>query len=57
MTTSKPQAAVDSKALGATKPAVIASVAWDPYEVWRTRVLVPARQEAAKTKQEMKPAA
>jgi hypothetical protein len=48
MTTSKPQASFDSKALGATKPSEIAPVAWDPYEVWRTRVLLPRLVERAR---------
>jgi len=50
MTTSKPQAAVDSKALGATKPSEIVPVSWDPYEVWRTRVWLPQLVEKARLK-------
>ena len=50
MSTSKPEAAVDSMALGTTKPSEITSVAWDPYEVWRTRVLRPRLAEEADQK-------
>jgi len=50
MTTSKPQAAVDSKAPGATKPSEIVPVSWDPYEVWRTRVRLPQLVEKARLK-------
>ena len=41
MTTSTPEAAVVSIAFGAAKPPEAAIAGWDPYEVWRTRVLVP----------------
>ena len=41
MTTSSPEAAVASIAFGAAKPSEVAIAGWDPYEVWRTRVLLP----------------
>jgi len=50
MTPPKPVAALDSNAPGATKPSEIVPVAWDPYEVWRSRVLLPRLLEKAPPK-------
>jgi hypothetical protein len=49
MATSTPKTAVVSIALRAAAPSEVAK-AWDPYEVWRTRVLLPRRAEALRRK-------
>jgi hypothetical protein len=41
----QPDAVMDSAVSSDTRPA---AAGWDPYEVWRTRVLLPRLQDAEK---------
>ena len=47
MTTSIPEAAVDSVVRSAPAPSEVATTGWNPYDVWRTRVLLPRLVEKA----------
>ena len=47
MNDSKQDRAVDMMAHGAAEPPKVAASGWDPYEVWRTRVLRPRLLERA----------
>lgn len=48
MTTAKSGAAIDPIPLTAAKPSELGPVGWDPYEVWRSRILLPRLVEEAR---------